>query len=207
VLFAADRWRQYWRCDCCGLIFVPAAWHLSPEEEKRRYDLHQNRLDDAGYRGFLSQLVEPLVPMLASGMEGIDFGCGPGPALARMLGERGFQMRVFDPFYALDREALARQYDFAVCTETVEHFRCPAESFAVLRGLVADDGCLGIMTQRYDDVPDFGHWRYAMDETHIAFYGRKTFEWLAQRWGWAVSFHGRNIAILTAPGYEARRCG
>ena len=30
------------------------------EEEKRRYDLHENSPDDAHYRRFLSRLLEPL---------------------------------------------------------------------------------------------------------------------------------------------------
>lgn len=205
-MFAGDRRREYRICDCCGLVSVPDAWHISLEEEKRRYDLHQNREDDVGYRQFLNQLVEPLVPLLPVGAAGLDFGCGPGPALARMLGEQGFQMSVFDPFYAPERHVLDRLYRFVVCTETVEHFRRPAESCATLRGLVADNGCLGIMTQRYDDVPDFARWRYAMDETHIAFYGRKTFEWLAHLWGWNVHFYGRSTAILCSPGSEASPC-
>ena len=35
-----DDKRSYKRCDCCNLVFVPAAYHVSPEREKAEYDLH-----------------------------------------------------------------------------------------------------------------------------------------------------------------------
>jgi 2-polyprenyl-3-methyl-5-hydroxy-6-metoxy-1,4-benzoquinol methylase len=177
-------------------------WHLDIEAEKRRYDLHRNSPEDAGYRRFLNQLVEPLVPMLQSGACGLDFGCGPGPVLARILEEQGFSMAMFDPFYASETHVLDRRYSFVVCTETVEHFRRPSDGFATLRRLVGPRGWLGIMTQRRDDVPDFLRWRYAADETHIAFYSHKTFEWLARRWEWDLSFHGQHVVIMRSTETE-----
>ena len=39
---------------------------------------------------FLGRLAEPLVERLDPGASGLDFGCGPGPALAAMLTRRGY---------------------------------------------------------------------------------------------------------------------
>jgi hypothetical protein len=58
------------------------------------------------------------------------------------------------------------------------------------------------MTQRRDGVPDFLRWRYAADETHVSFYSQKTFEWLARRWEWDVSFHGQHVVILRSTETE-----
>ena len=52
-------------------------------------------------------------------MSGLDFGAGPGPALAAMMSEDGFDVAIYDPFFQPDAEALQRKYDFITSTETV----------------------------------------------------------------------------------------
>ena len=49
-------------------------------------------------------------------MSGLDFGAGPGPALAAMMSEDGFDVAIYDPFFQPDAEALQRKYDFITCT-------------------------------------------------------------------------------------------
>jgi SAM-dependent methyltransferase len=56
--------KNYWRCHICSLVFMLQRHRLNAVDEKARYDHHQNRPDDDGYRGFLSRVVKPLVPML-----------------------------------------------------------------------------------------------------------------------------------------------
>jgi len=155
---------------------------VSAEAEKRRYDLHRNSPEDAGYVRFLSRLSEALIPKLAPGVRGLDFGCGPSAVLAGLLRARGFAMEVYDPFYAPDAEALKRTYDFVTCTEVVEHFREPAAGFARLFSLVKPGGWLGILTSLWEGSPaDFARWRYANDSTHVAFYCSRTLRWVAER--------------------------
>ncbi len=58
--------RPYLLCPTCFCVFVPPAHHLkSGEEEKSRYDNHQNNPDDAGYQTFLSQCTRPLAMLLS----------------------------------------------------------------------------------------------------------------------------------------------
>ncbi len=83
--FHADRRRRYLRCNACFLVFVPPAFFLSRQAERAEYDLHRNAIDDPGYRAFLSRLAQPLLARLPPASRGLDFGCGPGPALAHML--------------------------------------------------------------------------------------------------------------------------
>ncbi|MCC6301733.1 MAG: class I SAM-dependent methyltransferase [Gammaproteobacteria bacterium] len=175
-----DAAREYLRCPACALIHVPARHHLTAAQEKQRYDLHRNDPHDAGYRRFLARLFEPLAARLAPGAAGLDYGCGPGPALAMMFEEAGFPMRVYDPYYAPDRGALAREYDFLSCTEAAEHFSNPDAEWRRIVSLVRPGGWIGLMTGLYDEAPAFAGWYYKNDPTHVCFYARRTLEWLAR---------------------------
>ena len=118
---------EYRRCERCAATFLSPAQLPGPTEEKREYDKHRNDVDDPGYRRFLARLADPLIDRLAPSSEGLDYGCGPGPALAAMLEEAGHRVRLFDPIYQADDAALAQSYDFITCTEVVEHMHRPAE--------------------------------------------------------------------------------
>jgi SAM-dependent methyltransferase len=198
-VYARDRFRFYRRCVACSLIFVPREGHVTVEAEKRRYDQHRNAPDDEGYVRFLARLPDALVPKLEPGVEGLDFGCGPSAVLAGLLRGRGFPMAVYDPFYATDAAVLDREYDFVTCTEVVEHFRDPAAEFTRLFARVKPGGWLGILTSLWEGEPaGFVRWRYAMDETHVAFYCRATLEWVARR-------HGATLDVPAAGVILCRR--
>jgi hypothetical protein len=173
--FARVDRRDYFRCRRCQLTFLDPGQLPDPEAERRHYDLHENDPADPRYRAWLDQLAVPLGERLAGESEGLDFGCGPGPALAHMLTERGHKMRIYDPVYANDRSVLQRDYDFVTCTEVVEHFHQPGEMFALLASLVRPGGWLGIMTSMLHDHIDFGDWHYRRDPTHVCFYREQTF--------------------------------
>lgn len=194
--FFAEPLRSYDRCSACGLVFVPRRCHLSPEAEKRRYDLHRNDPEDGGYRDFLERLIAPLAGHLQPAAEGLDFGSGPRPVMSILLAARGFRMTNYDPFYADDAPALERTYDFVTCAETVEHFRHPAESWAMLFRLVRPGGRLGVMTLLREEPAEFSRWWYRQDETHICFYSRATLEWLARHYSASVEFHGPSVALF-----------
>ena len=147
--YHADERRPYLRCPRCRLVFVPPRYHLDRNAEKAEYDLHQNAIDDPGYRNFLSRLAEPLAQRLAAGSQGLDFGCGPAPALATLLQQRGLELTLYDSFFHPDARALERDYDFICATEVVEHLRDPRKEFSDLFGMLKSGGWLGIMTNRH----------------------------------------------------------
>ena len=130
--FAAVDGRRYWRCVHCEATFLDPAQYPTPARERAEYLRHRNDPADPGYRAFLARLAAPLLARLAPGAEGLDYGCGPGPALAAMLAEAGHRVSLYDPFFHPDEAALARRYDFVSCTEVVEHFHRPAAEFARL---------------------------------------------------------------------------
>ncbi|MGB1581468.1 MAG: class I SAM-dependent methyltransferase, partial [Nevskiales bacterium] len=121
--------RVYWRCNRCEATFLDPAQRPSAEEEQAQYRLHNNEINDAGYRQFLARLAEPLLQRLQPGSKGLDYGCGPGPALADMLSKAGHCMTLYDPLFFPETTALQSRYDFITCTEVVEHFHQPAQEF------------------------------------------------------------------------------
>lgn len=199
-LFLALEGRDYWRCGDCHATFVAPHQLPDPAAELAHYRLHCNDPDDPGYRGFLGRLAEPLLAQLAPGARGLDYGCGPGPALAAMLSAAGHPMAVYDPFFAPDERPLCGHYDFITCTEVIEHFHRPAREFARLDGLLAPGGWLGLMTEFQTDDARFARWHYRRDPTHVVFYREETLRHLAVRWGWHCEIPRANVALLRKPG-------
>ena len=188
--------RDYLICDCCALIFVPPKFHLTAEQERQRYDLHQNSPDDARYRDFLNRLLKPLVVQLKSGSKGFVFASGPAPTLSLMLQEQGFSMSVYDLYYANNSDVLSQHYDFLCCTEALEHFASPNHEWQLFLSMVKNGGWIAIMTSMYDTVASFSDWYYKNDLTHICFYSRKTFQWLAQRDGLHVQIESDSVILF-----------
>jgi len=195
-LFFEDKKRIYWRCFYCELVFVPSHYWLSPEDERATYDLHENDPQDQGYRQFLSRLSTPLLERLDSKEKGLDFGCGPGPALSSMIEEEGPRMDLYDPLYHNNPSVFDKKYDFICATEVVEHLRNPSKEFAALFKMLRQDGWLGIMTKLVIDKDAFKKWHYIRDMTHICFYSQSTFEYLARHFNAGLDFVANDVILL-----------
>lgn len=196
-VFVEDKNRCYFRCQQCALIFSDPEAQLSPEQEKAVYDQHQNNPDNMGYRQFLGRLATPLVERLPAGpLDGLDFGSGPGPTLSIMLDEMGYNMAIYDPYFAPDPSVLTRQYDFVTCTEAIEHFNQPTKEWGLLLSMIKPGGWLGLMTKLATDAEAFTRWHYKNDPTHVSFFSRDTFRFLAQRDGLEVEFVGNDVILL-----------
>ncbi len=194
--FHRDPRRDYFRCRTCSLVFVPPEQFLSAEAEKAEYDRHRNTPDDPGYRRFLSRLFNPLQKHLKPCSRGLDFGSGPGPALSVMLEEAGHPMRIYDPFYADSPEALDKKYDFITATEVLEHLHQPQLELERLWAALLPGGCLGIMTKLVLDRRAFSRWHYKNDLTHVCFFSRETFRWLAAKWAADLFFTDKDVIII-----------
>ena len=197
LIFCADKRRQYWRCSQCQLVFADPASLLDAAAEISIYQQHQNDPADARYRAFLNKLAAPLQQRLATtGLQGLDFGCGPGPTLSLMLAEAGQQMAIYDPYFADNPEVLTRQYDFICATEVIEHFYQPAREWQLWLQLLKPGGWLGLMTKLTDQVTDFANWHYKNDPTHVSFFSSKTFAYLAGRDGFLLEIIGPDVILL-----------
>ncbi|CAN5160524.1 class I SAM-dependent methyltransferase [soil metagenome] len=196
-LYHTDGERRYFRCPDCALIHLDPAQRLAPGDERARYGMHRNAAGDPAYIQFLSRLADPLVRRLHPGARGLDFGCGPAPALASLLTNAGFPCAAYDPFFFPEEEPLSRQYDYVACSEVVEHSYDPAETFALFARLLVPGGVLGVMTRFYGHEKPFGEWWYRRDPTHVCFYDESTMQWVADRHSWSVAFPAPNVALFT----------
>jgi SAM-dependent methyltransferase len=192
--------RDYWRCGACEARFLDPRHHPSPGDERAEYLLHDNDPDDPRYRRFLARLADPLMARLPAGSSGLDYGCGPGPALAAMLREAGHDVALFDPVFRPERSVLERCYDFVTCTETAEHFHQPADEFDRLMALVRPGGWLAVMTCFQTDDARFAGWQYRKDPTHVVFYREATLRLLAARRGWSCEIPVKDVALMRRPG-------
>lgn len=149
-----------------------------------RYELHRNDLASPDYKNFVAPLAKAIQERVSAGSHGLDFGCGSAPIMAHILGEAGYQMQAFDPFFKPDYGALNRRYDFVVASEVVEHFYSPAVEFRNLKSLIKPGGVLGLMTLLIDEQTDFPNWYYRRDPTHVVFYTVDALHWIQRRFGY-----------------------
>jgi len=194
--FYQDRHRNYFVCGHCHLVFVPPEQWLSETEEKAAYDLHQNSPADPEYRRFLSRLFLPLRDRIAPESHGLDFGSGPGPTLSIMFEEIGHTITIYDHFFAKNPAALQQTYDFITTTEVVEHLHDPEKILRQLWTLLNPGGYLGLMTKLVRDRNAFATWHYKNDRTHVCFFSRETFEWLADQWQAELEFFGNDVMLF-----------
>lgn len=191
---------NYHRCGICRATFLNPEQRLTTDEEHARYRLHRNDSEDMGYRRFLSKLAEPLLKKLRPGSKGLDYGCGPGPALASMLQEAGHRVRLFDPLFFPDNQALEKTYDFIVCAEVIEHFHRPAEEFERFDRMLRPGGWLALMTCFQTEDNDFANWHYRRDSTHVVFFKEATLRHIARRFQWHCEIPVKDVALMQKPG-------
>jgi len=191
--------RDYGACARCGARYLAPRHFPGRAAEAEYYALHDNRPDDPAYRRFLARLAGPLLAVLPAGASGLDYGCGPGPALAAMLREAGHRVALYDPVFAPDPAPLSARHDFVACTEVAEHFHRPGAEFDRLAGLLRPGGWLAVMTCFQTDDARFAAWHYRRDPTHVVFYREETLRHVAAARG--LSFHSpaKDVALMQAP--------
>jgi SAM-dependent methyltransferase len=199
LLFVIADGLRYMHCRTCQAIYLAPEQRLPGKQEYAYYCQHQNNPYDRGYRRFLMKLSEPLLKKLSPGANGLDFGCGPGPALAYILREAGYRMQLFDLFFFPDRKPLYQRYDFITCTETIEHLHHPAEIFASFDKMLKPGGWLALMTCFLTDENLFRSWHYRRDPTHVVFYRATTLHYIADRFGWSCEIPVKDVALMQKP--------
>ena len=190
---------NYLRCSQCQATLVSAAQLPSHQTQLQKYQQHENDPLDARYREFLNRLAAPLLADLPANQVGLDFGCGPGPALADMLSQAGHSMRLYDPFFFPDATVLDQQFDFVTCTEVAEHFHQPHAEFTRMVALLKPGGLLALMTSFQHDDSRFADWHYRRDATHVTFYRQETFQVIAADFGMSCIIPCKNVVFLRKP--------
>ena len=196
AVFKNIKQKRYWKCSYCEAIFLDKEFYLSSNDEYKHYLTHNNDVNDPRYKKFLSNLMLPLIERIKLNSIGLDYGCGPGPALSLMLREKGYKMFNYDPFFHPEKRNLLKKYDFISCSETTEHFHNPFSEFTRFNELLNDNGVIGIMTNFHSEQDIFENWYYIKDPTHIVFYNKKTFQIIAKIFDWDSEFLGNNLVFF-----------
>ena len=116
-----------------------------------------------------------------------------------MFEELGHTVAIYDHFYAKNPVALQQPYDFITATEVVEHLHDPATILSKLWTLLRPNGFLGLMTKLVQDQDAFAKWHYKNDLTHVCFFSKGTFEWLANQWQARLEFFHNDVILLSKP--------
>jgi SAM-dependent methyltransferase len=185
-------------CHACTFIFKPPQTHQAFQEQKKRYDLHQNDPTDEGYKAYFQRFLDFTLPHLHSIENALDFGCGKSTLLATMLEKRHISCDVYDPIYHPNETYKTKTYDLIVSTEVFEHLHHPKEVFKALIIRLKKGGFLALQTEFHPNtIEAFQKWYYHLDPTHVVFFTPYTFEVLAQRYGCkVVATDGKNKVLL-----------
>jgi 2-polyprenyl-3-methyl-5-hydroxy-6-metoxy-1,4-benzoquinol methylase len=187
------------KCENCNLVFVENNHLPSREEEKFRYEQHNNSIEDEGYVQFLMQAIEPALKLFQQNSKGLDYGCGPGPTLSRLLQQRGYACQNYDPIFF--PKLPQGPFDFIFATECFEHFFDPAKEIEQLSRLLKNGACLVVMTSLWDKKTDFSNWHYTQDNTHVVFFHENTIQYIAHKYGFEIIFNDyKRIIILRKEG-------
>lgn len=190
---------SYHHCTQCDLVFLAPTQRLDRAAEHAFYLTHENDIHDPRYRKFLAQLSVPMMQRLKPGAQGLDFGAGPGPALAAMFNESGFPTAIHDPAFAPETAVLEDEYDFITCTEVVEHLHEPRTELTLLNRILKHGGRLGIMTELRPSIEAFDDWYYHRDPTHVCFYSKATMQWIGKFFGWEPELLEKRVILFYKP--------
>jgi hypothetical protein len=188
----------YHVCDACEFISLDQKFILSTADEKRRYEFHNNTFDNAGYvamfERFIAEVIEPHCSFVTSAL---DFGCGTTPVLAVLMKRTITRVDHYDPYFYPDESFRNNRYDLITTTEVIEHLSDPMGTFTMLRDLLNHGGGLAVMTKFHPCNDDeFLKWWYRIDDTHIAFYTKRTIGSIAGRIGLTVDFMNGGVFYL-----------
>ena len=177
-LFDSIHSRNYYKCSNCHAIYLSPTNYLSASEEKKRYEQHQNDVEDEGYQNFVRPLVSEITTQQNPSDKGLDFGSGTGPVITKLLREEKYHIVTYDPFFDNSPERLETNYDYIVSCEVIEHFHQPYKEFQMLYSLLNKGGSLYLKTHLYSEDIQFKSWYYKDDPTHVFIYHKKTLEWI-----------------------------
>ncbi|MBN1492840.1 MAG: class I SAM-dependent methyltransferase [Candidatus Omnitrophica bacterium] len=172
-------------CENCEFISLDECLILAPDEEKRRYELHNNTFENKGYVDmFLSFIDSAILPHKDHVSSALDFGCGTTPVLATLLKEHIEYVDHYDPYFYPHEEVFKKKYDLITTTEVIEHLKSPLMQLSELVSRLNPHGILAIMTRFHpgNDI-EFLKWWYIRDETHISFYTVNTLRVIANAIG------------------------
>jgi hypothetical protein len=177
AVIAHNRWRMFIMCENCTLVSVPEMYHLSVDQERQRYSLHDNTARNDGYVRFLGEVADIIDTYAAPEARILDYGCGKNAVLTDLLVKRGRRCDPFDPLYEYPLETDSDgAYDIVIMCEVIEHCRNLRAVLDGVRRLLTPSGAVVVRTQLYPSHGDIARWWYAQDLTHVNLFSWKAVE-------------------------------
>jgi SAM-dependent methyltransferase len=195
-LFFEDEKFVHYQCQTCRSVFLDPELRLSSEEEKQRYLNHNNDVNDVRYHQFVSPITDAILNDFTVDFMGLDFGAGTGSAISKILKDKGYSIKQYDPFFHNHPELLQGCYDYIACCEVMEHFFEPGREFKRLYSFLKPGGKLYCMTELFQDNVPFDNWYYKNDPTHVFLYHADAINWIQENLGFSESkINGRLITF------------
>ncbi len=170
----------YYDCTTCKALIKDAAYYLTAEKEKARYEAHNNDVNDLRYQNFVMPITDYVFAHFLPTHKGLDFGSGTGPVVSSVLSKKKYDIQQYDPFFAPDKRVLNNRFDYIVSCEVFEHFHNPNQEINRLASILKPNGALLLMTMLYNDKIDFDTWHYRKDPTHVFIYRKETINFIAK---------------------------
>lgn len=188
--------RAYHCCSHCKGISLHPSCLLSSDQERKRYETHNNDVTDSGYQNFVSPIVNGILKEYDKAHKGLDFGSGSGPVITEMLRDKDYLINTYDPYFDPDSSTLQTTYDYIACCEVMEHFYHPYKEFKLLHGLLNNNGSLYCKTNLYDESIEFDSWWYKNDPTHVFFYTKETLIWIKNHFGFSNVIISKKLIVF-----------
>lgn len=195
--YFTEKERLFLKCSNCKAIITHPDNFLNPEDEKARYELHENDPYNEGYQKFVSPITAGILNDFSANHKGLDFGSGTGSPIMKVLKDSDYDIVEYDLYFHNHPELLQQQYDYIACCEVAEHFKEPHKELGLLRSLLKPGGKLYLMTEMIDDSKDFAVWYYKKDPTHVFLYHPETFEWIKEEFGFSDLNIDKRLAVLS----------
>ncbi len=197
IEFFKSEKQHFYRCSTCKGIFTDKKLQLNTVDEKERYKLHKNHINDLGYIKFANPIISSVKKYFNPNHTGLDFGAGHTPVISEILKVDNYQVEIYDPLFFNKPEVLTKTYDFITSCEVIEHFYNPKKEFELLYNLLKPKGKLICMTLLYDETIDFKNWFYKNDPTHVFLYQKETFQWIKKKFGFSNAIIENRLITLT----------
>jgi len=196
----------YHRCRVCSYISRDVSHRPSPEDEVKRYRLHQNSPGDSGYTAWINRFLDFIFRIpLPRGSRILDFGSGPEPVMASMLKKRGYDVFIEDPNFSPEKpEGL---FQLITSLEVFEHIPNPGRVIGILSSRLTENGRLCISTEFLsDDMESFEKWPYRSDATHIGFFSSRGLVRAAEKSGLIEEYCDDKRYISFRLAHRGRSC-
>jgi ribosomal protein L37AE/L43A len=86
-------------CSKCGAYIKDKKYYITPQEEKERYEQHNNDINDIHYIEFTSPITQAIFERFDTHHLGLDYGCGTGPVISKVLQDMNYRVNKSDPFF------------------------------------------------------------------------------------------------------------